>query len=205
MEPEEGDTMKLIKRILLGLLIIILIYIIYSGIKYIDENRLISVGEAKTQTGVTVEQIREIAQLASVEYLMEARMIIEKPKIRVWIFDIPQTDKYYVAMAQGKVKAGIDLEQIEILSDSKDELVLRLPKARILDKYIDPATKWEKEFEGLFNQIKAEEVTEAQIKAEEDMVERAIKNGILDRANENAKRIIESLIRMSGTKTVVFE
>ncbi|MFZ5353290.1 MAG: DUF4230 domain-containing protein [Bacillota bacterium] len=197
--------MKLIKSIWILFVSVLLAYVFYSAVNYFGEDSIIRHKEENYSSGITLEQIQEIAELATVEYLVEARMIIDKPKVRVWIFDIPQTEKYYIAMAQGKVKAGIDLEKIIVLRADKDEVVLRLPEARILDKYIDPTTKWEKEIERLFSEINSDEITEAQIKAEEDMVNRAISNGILEKAYENAKRMIESFIKLSGVKSVIFE
>ena len=161
--------------------------------------------KARYESSLTLEDIRRVAQLSSVEYLMEARMMIYKPKDKIWIIDIPQTDKFYFAVAQGKVKAGIDLGKLQSFKVEGDTAFIRLPPAEILDCYIDPKTKWEKEEEKLFSRIKPKELTAAQVKAEQEMAMRAIENGILAKAHENAKTIITDFIYASGIKRVVYE
>ena len=161
--------------------------------------------KSRYESSLTLEDIRRVAQLSSIEYLMEAKIVIYKPKDRIWIIDIPQTDKFYLAVAQGKVKAGIDLGKLQGFRIEGDTAILRLPPAEILDYYIDPKTKWEKEEEKLFSKIKPEELTRAQVKAEKEMVLRAIQNDILIRADENAKVIMEDFLLTAGIKKIVFE
>lgn len=72
---------------------------------------------------------------------------------------------------------------------------MHIPKAQILSHEInDESIETLDEKNGLFNKIKVEDVREFDAISKEAMEQRAIENGILDKAFENAKEIIEKLI-----------
>ena len=65
------------------------------------------------------------------------------------------------------------------------------------------------EKDGLFNPIKVDDVREFDAVSKEAMEQRAIENGILDKAYENAKEIIEKLVNNDVVQeqgyTIIFE
>ncbi len=71
----------------------------------------------------------------------------------------------------------------------------RMPKARILSHQIDKdSIETLDQKEGLFNPVKVEDVRNFDSVSQDAMEERAIENGILDKAFENAKNIIRKII-----------
>jgi len=71
----------------------------------------------------------------------------------------------------------------------------RMPKARILSHQIDKdSIETLDQKDGLFNPVKVEDVRNFDSVSQDAMEERAIENGILDKAFENAKNIIRKII-----------
>ena len=71
----------------------------------------------------------------------------------------------------------------------------RMPKARILSHQIDKdSIETLDQKDGLFNPVKVEDVRTFDSVSQDAMEERAIENGILDKAFENAKNIIRKII-----------
>ena len=69
----------------------------------------------------------------------------------------------------------------------------RMPKARILSHQIDKdSIETLDQKDGLFNPVKVEDVRTFDSISQDAMEERAIENGILDKAFENAKNIIRA-------------
>jgi len=68
-----------------------------------------------------------------------------------------------------------------------------VPKARILSHQIDKdSIETLDQKDGLFNPVKVEDVRTFDSISQDAMEERAIENGILDKAFENAKNIIRA-------------
>ena len=85
-----------------------------------------------------------------------------------------------------------------------------MPKAKILSHEIDnDSIETLDEKDGLFNPVKVEDVREFDAVSKDAMDERAIENGILDKAFENAKEIIEKLVNNDAVQeqgyTITFE
>ena len=110
--------------------------------------------------------------------------------------DVPFTTKSFIAKWDGIIKAGVDISQVTAEVDSNNkEVVIHIPKAEILSHEIDSeSVETLDQKNGLFNPVSVEDVREFDEKSKEKMEERAIENGILDKAFENAESIIEKLI-----------
>ena len=169
-------------KICVGILLIAIIVNIGIAIR-LNKN-----SSTSYSSNITINQIREVAKLSTIEYLVESHVVIDDKGKVVFSITLPGTEKTYIAVAQGQVVAGIDLEKLNsfVLKDGKAEI--QLPKAEILYKTIDPSTKWEKEMSGIFVHITPEEITKAEEKAQSDMVKRAIQENILVKADSSAKK-----------------
>lgn len=140
-------------------------------------------------------EIQEIGELATLEYLYTDAGKFEDPK-QLFGKDVPFTTKSFIAKWDGIIKAGVDISQVtaEVDSNSK-EVVVHIPKAEILSHEIDSeSVETLDQKNGLFNPVSVEDVREFDAKSKEKMENRAIENGILDKAFENAESIIEKLI-----------
>lgn len=140
-------------------------------------------------------EIQEIGELATMEYLYTDAGKFEDPK-QLFGKDVPFTTKSFIAKWDGIIKAGVDISQVTAEVDSNNkEVVVHIPKAEILSHEIDSeSVETLDQKNGLFNPVSVEDVREFDEKSKEKMEERAIENGILDKAFENAESIIEKLI-----------
>lgn len=108
-------------------------------------------------------QICDIGELATVEYLYTNAGKFENPKKLLGV-NVPLTTKSFIAKQDGIIKGGVKVDEINIETlDQKD---------------------------GLFNPVKVEDVRTFDSISKESMEKRAIENGLLDKADKNAKQII---------------
>lgn len=140
-------------------------------------------------------EIRDIGELATIEYLYTDAGKFEDPK-KVFGVNIPFTTKSFIAKWDGIIKAGVSIDEIIVeINDANKEIIIHMPNAKILSHEIDNGSiETLDENDGLFNPVKVEDVREFDAVSKESMEQRAVENGILDKAFENAKEIIEKLV-----------
>ncbi|MCI5920163.1 MAG: DUF4230 domain-containing protein [Roseburia sp.] len=170
--------------------------------------------EASKQVDISVinAEIQDIGELATVEYLYTDAAKFEDPK-KLFGKELPFefTTKSFVVKWDGVIKAGVDITQVTAeADDTEKKIVVKLPKAKILSNDIDDdSVEVLDEKDGLFNSIKVEDVKSFDAVSKDDMEQRAIDQGILEKASQNAKEMIEHLIQNDVTEesgyTVEFE
>ena len=140
-------------------------------------------------------EIKDIGELATIEYLYTNAAKFEDPK-QIFGVNIPFTTKSFIAKWDGIIKAGVKIDKIIVeINDRKKEIIVHMPKAEILSHEIDNnSIETLDEEDGLFNKIKIEDVRSFDAISKDEMEQRAKDNGILDKAFENAKEIIERLV-----------
>lgn len=140
-------------------------------------------------------EIKDIGELATIEYLYTDAGKFEDPK-KLFGVNIPFTTKSFIAKWDGIIKAGVEIDKIIVeINDVNKEIIIHLPSAKILSHEIDSnSIETLDEKDGLFNPLKVEDIREFDAVSKEAMELRAIENGILDKALENAKEIIERLM-----------
>ena len=140
-------------------------------------------------------EIKNIGEFATIEYLYTDAGKFEDVK-QAWGINIPFTSKSFIMKWDGIIKAGINIEKIIIeINDAKKEIIVHIPNAEILSHEIDSeGIEILDEKDGLFNEVTVENTVQFEVTSKVAMEERAIENGILDKAFENAKEIIEKLI-----------
>ena len=157
------------------------------------------VWDDKPTTEISVDllksEIKDIGELVTLEYLYTDAGKFEDPK-QLFGVDIPFTTKSFLAKWDGKIKAGVEIEKVEIeVYKNSKEILVRVPKAEILSHTIvEESFETLDEKNGLFNPIKVDDVKNFDTKTKKQMEERAIDNGILEKAYENAKAIIARLV-----------
>lgn len=141
--------------------------------------------------------IQAIGELATIEYMYTDAGKFEDPA-ELFGKDIPFsfTTKSFIAKWDGTIKAGIDINQVKAEENkSTKEIIVHIPKAKILSHEIDEdSIETLDQNDGLFNPVKVEDVREFDAVSKENMEKKAIENGILDKAFDNAKEIIYKLI-----------
>ena len=137
------------------------------------------------------EEIQGIGELATVEYLFtDAAIFTDSKQIGNW--NIPFTQKSFTIKWNGTIKAGIQIEQIEIHVDQDNAIItITLPASQILSYEVDnESVEVLDEKNNIFNKITIQDKIELDIATEKAMIERAIQSGLLENALENAEDII---------------
>ncbi|WP_251209197.1 DUF4230 domain-containing protein [Acetatifactor aquisgranensis] len=142
-------------------------------------------------------EIQDIGELATIEYLYTDAGKFEDPA-ELFGKEIPFsfTTKSFIVKWDGTIKAGVDISKVTAeVNKEKKEIVVHIPEAEILSHEIeDDSIETLDEKDGLFNKIKVEDIREFDINSKAAMEQRAIENGLLDKAFENAKSIIYKLL-----------
>lgn len=187
--------------------------------KLIEENKRLSdpiVQYEAASKDVSIEQIeskiQDIGELATVEYLYTDAGKFENPAV-LFGKEIPFsfTTKSFILKWDGVIKAGIEIDKVTVeLNESDKEIIVHIPKAKILSHEIyDDSIETLDEKNGWFNSIKIDDIREFDAISKEAMEQRAIENGLLDKAFENAKGILYKIINTGVVEeleyTVTFE
>lgn len=143
----------------------------------------------------TNDEIKSIGELATVEYLYtNAAKFSDSREIKG--VKIPFTEKSFLLRWNGVIKAGVNVEEITTqINESTKTLLITLPAAAILSHEVDNnSVEVLDEKNNLFNSIKVEDKVSFDGQVAEEMEDRAIRNGLLDQAKENAEAIITRLL-----------
>lgn len=140
-------------------------------------------------------EIKNIGELATIEYLYTDAGKFEDAK-QAWGINIPFTSKSFITKWDGIIKAGVKIDEIIVeINDANKEIIVHIPNAEILSHEVDSESiEILDEKDSLFNKVTVENTVQFEATSKEAMEERAIENGILDKAFENAKEIIDKLV-----------
>ena len=152
-----------------------------------------------------VNRVRDIAALTTVEVVESAT--IEKGNDFGWL-NWARGDRVFMFVV-AKIGAGIDFEQFYTESFDVDiepgTVFVQMPPAQITYVAIDSAqTQVINRDTGLFTKGDPKLESDARQVAEQVLRNAAIEAGILDRAQKNARTIIEGLLLELGYTRVVF-
>lgn len=154
-------------------------------------------------------EIKDIGELATTEYLFtDAARFSDSKQFKNW--NIPLTEKSFILKWSGVIKAGIDVTQVTIeVDESAKKVIVTVPPATILSFTIDnDSVEVVDENNNIFNPISVNDKVNFDSKTEEAMKERAIENGLLEKAQTNAETILKYLIQsdsaISNSYTVEF-
>ena len=154
--------------------------------------------------GETIESgLRQIGELNTAEYYFtRAETVADSKKLDLtsiginFVADIPLTSNSFTYSYDGSIKAGIDFSQIEVSVDKETkEITVLLPKAEITSSEVDPDSyKFYEIRNNILNPISPEDyaVSFADLIHKEE--ERAVKEGLLDKADANAQKMMKNFI-----------
>ena len=149
-----------------------------------------------------VEKIRQLSRLETVVYSLDK--IVEGGRQSPFLPDFLAGDKLLL-VAHGEVIAGIDLGQLKPgdVQVNGDAVHVRLPTAQILSSRIDNArTRVYSRTTGLL--VSTDPNLESQVRqsAEQQIEQAAFDDGILDKAKQNARASVTTLLYGLGFRTV---
>lgn len=159
-----------------------------------DNDKLIQ--EEKTHYGdVIKEGLADIGELATEEYYYTEVQSFESSK-QLKGFDLPLTKSSYIFSYDGEIKAGIDFTQISVEEDEETgDLTITIPEASILSHELDTDSfEVYDESQSIFNKTSVGDVNDSISNLKKTAEEKALKRGILNKANSNAKLMIENLV-----------
>lgn len=173
-----------------------------------DQTAQYTVVTREVNIEVINSEIQDIGELATIEYFYTDAGKYEDPA-QLFGKDIPFsfTTKSFIAKWDGVIKAGVDVSKITVgVDDSKKEITVCIPTATILSHEVDAnSVETLDEKNGLFNKLKVDDIRLFDSISKEAMEKRVIENGILDKAFENAKEIIEKLINTDVVKELEYK
>jgi len=173
-------------------IVILLLLVGYMGfLKFFDKKQ-----EPEVITNDIEGKLNDIGELATAEYGYKISQTAEKPSKEVLGFKIPLTSSKVMYSYEGLIKAGIDFQSIKItVSESKKEIILELPDVKILSKevFFESLVVFDEKYSP-FNEFTFADMNLSLVELQETATESAIKNGILERAKENAQKIMEITI-----------
>lgn len=140
-------------------------------------------------------EIVNIGELATVEYLFtDAARFSDTRQIKNW--SIPFTEKSFTLKWDGVIKVGVILEKVSFNVNEDDKIItVTIPEAQILSYEIDESSvEILDEKDNIFNSISVDDKIAFDESTKAAMIERAIENGILDKAQKNAQVIIKNII-----------
>lgn len=169
-------------------LTIIFIVIIGTGIKYLKsiehEETVLNFGFKDVGELVTQEWYGRILQDSSKD-----RKLFNK-------ISIPFTNSRIIFSLDVEVTAGLDFREIEYEQINENVIKIKLPKAKIYKYYQVPNTfKAYLDDESLFTNITSKERHELEDEVVEKGKQTALDSGLLEKANKNAKIIIEQMVK----------
>ena len=157
-----------------------------------------STGEGKiflkdiTLSGETIQSgLREIGKLCTAEYDFTHVETFESQK-DLFGLKIPGTKASYVYSYDGTIMAGVDFTRISVeKDDAKMRITIHFPKVENISSEIDmDSFTLYGEKKSIFNPFEVEDFALTQSDMIRVELDKAVEDGILDRAAENAEQIL---------------
>lgn len=151
----------------------------------------------KIELDILHSKMSEIAELATMEYLFtDSAKFTDSKEIEKWKINIPFTQKSFILKWDGVIKAGVNLDLVTIsVNEDEKKIVVSVPQAEILSYEIDNnSIEVLDEKNNIFNPITVEDKIKFDSKTEDAMTERAIENGLLEKAQTNAENILSRIL-----------
>lgn len=151
-----------------------------------------------------VHEVQELARLETIQYTVEKVIIAETGQ---GPFGFLFGDRLLL-VAHGVVIAGVDLEKLDpedLWIDDAGQVYLRLPESEIFITSLDNEKSFVYDRDtGLLTHGDINLEATARMAAEEEIVQDALEDGILEQAQINAENYLYRMMRSLGFPDVVF-
>lgn len=177
-----------------------------------------------------VSKIKQLNRLETVAYNVDTVITSEQPGSwqRLW-----QDEQKGLFIARGRVVAGVDLselspEMVQVTDPTEEQIatakanaeaqgnedmpitlmpniMVTLPPAQIFTVYLQDIDVYDWQSGGLFGMKKVEPeiLAQAQASAKEEVLKRACADGVMQQAEDNAKKEMQQLFAMTGAEVSV--
>ena len=183
-------------RILVFLLIaLIAVYFFFFRKKFIGLNQEGRVDNLKAS-------IEDIGDLVTVEYNY-TDILTYKDSLTLMDMKIPFTDKSYIIKYNGYIKAGVDLSKAVVKDIKETSVELDVPVATITDSVLDEKSMVILDQKNnIFNPLDLGDYQDTLKKELNARELKAKKDGLLERAQDNADKILRKLLQGLGFKDI---
>lgn len=183
-------------RILVFLLIaLIAVYFFFFRKKFIGLNKEERVDNLKAS-------IEDIGDLVTVEYNY-TDILTYKDSLTLMDMKIPFTDKSYIIKYNGYIKAGVDLSKAVVKDMKETSIELDVPVATITDSVLDEKSMVILDQKNnIFNPLDLGDYQDTLKKELNARELKAKKDGLLERAQDNADKILRKLLQGLGFKDI---
>lgn len=182
------------RKIAIILAVLIVAFCFFGGMRLGKMLYGSSITEKKTQITDTLlyQQLIQENELSTVRYFY-TNMGKYENSIQLGNTNIPFTKKSFIISYDGIIKAGIDMDKVKIHVDEKI-ITISIPEAEILSHEIEEdSVQVYDEKHSIFNGLSAEDVMNFQQQEKQEIEQKAVSNGILKEAQENAKKSLQLL------------
>lgn len=184
------------KLILIAIVIVMVLGIVgYAKISTTRKTNLLS--------NKVEENILRLVELSTVKYNY-TNIVEYEDKIELSGIGIPFTNKKFILKYSGYIKAGIELDSIEVNLKDKETIEIKMDKAKIFENVIpEEEVYFYDERDSVFNKLSFKDLYVVLIQEKEKMKDEVIDKGILNDAEKNGKEIITSLLEGMGFKKII--
>lgn len=163
--------------------------------------------EVKTDFSIIQDGLRDMGFLITEEYYFEA--IENYTKSKKIVFKLTSESSFSYSY-EGVVEAGVDFTEIKVDVNDQDKIIeITIPKSEIKSVTIDEDS-FEKleEKEHVWNKIEVEDYNDSLKDFKKKAEDKAIDRGVLEKADENAKKVIGNFVEQLVDKseyTIVYK
>ena len=157
-------------------------------------------------TSTIIQQVQTLSDLVTVKYVMQKVEFVDSPPGTTLGMFVQGDNKVWL-LAQGVVKAGIDLKKItaDDVAISRKSLTIKLPKPQITDAYLDDTqTKVIERKTGFLRSLDKDLEQTTRQYAVDDIRRAAREGGILNDANDRARTELRTFFQLAGFDSVEF-
>lgn len=188
-------------------ILILILAIILSVSKIIDNKKTaepVSIVEKRTVEDSTVilERVERLWELSSNKYFY-SNVVAFKDNMKIKDFQVPFTEKSFLIKYDGYLKAGINAQDIQILSNEGKAIEVKLKNSKILDHVIDEKSIYVyDEKNSMFNNLSINDIFN-QLSTEKDKIETQLEEkGFLKDTDNNIKLFLEEFLKNLGYESV---
>lgn len=194
---------------LVGILFFVLIVGAAAGYAFSQTSLFGVTTNSSSDASLVKDQIVKIAELASLEYEYSNVIVSETDKniSLPGISDIKFAEAIRLIEYDGYIKAGSKASEIETSYDeSTKQLVVRVPKAEILENVADTENMEIRDIKDeLFSDYPSQKIVEDINLEKEKLEKEKVEQGFLEEADKNTEEILTALLETPVYEEVIIE
>ena len=160
----------------------------------------------QTVRAVILTKLQNVKELAMVRSNFQSVVHFEEAK-KVFGHEVPGTMRKFMLSYTGTVVCGCDLNKVNVGNSffNRNHLQITLPQSRIFDIYPDLSTvKLHDQDTGIFaDDIKIEDQNREITADLQDVKQRLINEGILQKSNDNIQHLVKSITESLGIEAAI--